>query len=360
MEGIDMKKTALKKLFSKSLILGFSLALTLPSLSWGGPKGIQYVPLEQLSDPKNMEKAVEELTDDGKGKHFGKIKKVVIPSYFIEFRTVSSGRVVKKSMLGAHGVSTNATVTYGNPDPTVGQAIATAALADLTERMTAAGYEVVKPVDVTSLEAFKKLPPFVDGKITDPTFKQVGFSDYKSMYSAADGSVIYFDGISQNPESMSNPNSEGTAVSAQAWEMAGGEGVGVVRPKIVVEFVNFIGETRDEKKKEYNVFGKEVEVTTEYATISAIPQIKIYPSQYMVTRSFVKVIGKYFPDNLGSVYLNNKIELASTVPSGALGKIEDNGGKWVFTANNEKYKEAAIEQLKVFNALMVGKMKTFK
>lgn len=330
------------------------------AVAWAGPKGPQYVPLEQLKDEKNLQKAVELLTDDTKGKQFGKVKKVVIPSYYVEFRTTSSGRVVKKGLLGQHGVAVNATVSFGNADAAVMQSIATAALADLKERLAAAGYEVVNPGDITALEPYKKLKPFPSGKITDSTVKQVGFSDFKAMFAAAESTPIYFSGVTQDPEAATSPHFDGAAVDGMVWEQAGGEGVGVLRPKIVVEFVNFIGETYSTSKKDYDIWGNKVEITTDHANISAIPQVKIYSSSLSITRTYVKVIGNTYADNVGSVYVNANVELASTASGPSLGSVDDKDGKWVFTANMDKYKEAALDQLKVFNALMVGKAKTFK
>ncbi len=354
-------KAPLRGLFFVCLML-VTVAST---FAWAGPKGPQYVPLELLKDEKTLKKAVEALTDDTKGKQFGKIKKVVIPSFIVEFRTTSSGRVVKKGALGQHGVAVNATVSFGNPDKAVMESIASAALADLTERLTAAGYQVVNPGDVTALEPYKKLTPFPSGKVTESTVKQVGFSDFKSMYVAAEGLPIYFDGVTQDPESPASPHFDGTAVSGAVWEKAGGDGVGVVRPKIIVDFVNFVGDTGQQNAKDFlgneilpDRFGNKPQV--DFASISAIPQIKIYASLLGVTRTYVKVMGNTYPDDVGSVYLRSDIELASTTTSDTLGKVEDNNGAWIFTADNEKFKEVAIDLLKEFNALMAGKAKSFK
>ena len=354
------------KALKKGLLVFCLMLLPVPSaFAFGGPKGPQYVPLEKISDAKYLKKAVDDLTDDTKGKQFGKVKKIVIPSYYIEFRTTSSGKAVNKGLLGQHGVSADISLTYGNPDPAVMQAIATAALADLTERLAAAGYEVVKPADVAGLEPFKKLAPFPSGKIAESTVKQVGFSNFKSMYAAAEELPIYFDGVMQDPEAPSAPHFDGTAVSGAVWEKAGGDGVGVLRPKIVVDFVNFTSETGQKAAKDF--MGNEIlpdrfgnVPKSDFASISAIPQVKIYGSMLGVTRTYVKVMGNTYPDDVGSVYLKGDIELISTTTSDALGRVEDKNGQWVFTADNEKYKEVAIDLLKTYNALMVGKAKSFK
>jgi len=140
-----MKKTVLRYL---------SIAMVCTSgIAWGSPKGSQFITLDMLKDPKVLEDTVDDMTNDTKEKQFEKINRVVIPSYYIEFRTVSSGKALKK---GFKDISVNAHVTYTNADQAVMEAIANEGLADLKAQFTAAGYEVVEPGDNTATEEYKK------------------------------------------------------------------------------------------------------------------------------------------------------------------------------------------------------------
>lgn len=341
----------------KTTTLSLTLATVLLSAiglesAWAGPKGAQYLATENLQDEKTLGKFVDQMTNDVKGKHFGEIKKVIVPTYYLEFRTVSSGKVLKK---GLKDVSVNATVTYANPDKAVMESIASAGLADLKARLAAAGYEVVEPGDIKTLEQYKKLTLMPSGTIADSTAQPIGWSKFKAMFASAGGEPAYVV-IPGEPGWGMSVAYASYGLDGALWKNAGGEGVGIIRSRMLIDFVTFIGETGKSKTGEYESMANDG--WSNYAKITAKPQVQVWLPSLCTTRTYIFFGGKTGGDNLGCVNVNPEIQLTSKATPDSLGKLD--ADNWTFTANNDKYKEAAIEQIKIANALLVGKAQTFK
>lgn len=315
-----------------------------------GAKGAQYLATENLQDEKTLEKFVDSMTTDTKGKFFGKLKKVIIPTYYIEYRTVSSGKAVNK---GVKDVSVNATVTYANPDKAVMEEIAAAGLADLKTRLAAAGFEVVEAGDLNAIPKYKELKPFASGTIGESTAQPIGWAKFMSMYASAGGAPIYI-AIPGEPA----PDGGGIRavmdaahVDGALWKNAGGDGVGILRPRMVIDFITFVAD----KGTTYDMEGWK-----KYASLTAVPQVQSWLASLCTTNKYVFFAGRAGGDKFGCVNVDPNVQLASKDSGAALGKLEETDGKWLFTADNDKYKAAAIEQVKIANALLVGKAKSYK
>lgn len=337
----------------KSILLSSALA-ALASSAWAGPKGAQYLAGENLQDEKTLAGFVKSMTDDAKGKHFAKISKVVIPTYYLEFRTASSGKALKK---GLKDISVNATVTYANPDKAVMESIATEGLADLKSRFAAAGYTVVEPGDIKSIDRYAKITTIPSGTIGESTAQPIGWARFKAMFASAGGEPFY---VTIPGETGWGPMVAMAAagVDGTVWKNAGGEGVGVIRSRMLIDFVTFIGDTG-------KTYVGNNDTTSEggwknYASISAVPQVQVWLPSLCATRTYIFWGERILADNMGCVNVNGEIQLASKITGDALGKLGDKGDQWTFTADNAKFKEAALEQIKIANALLVGKAKTFK
>lgn len=340
--------------FAGALALIVMCCMQSPHAS-AGPKGSQFLTTEMLQDTTLLKKTVDAMTDDTKGKQFGKTKRVVIPTYYIEFRTVSSGKALKK---GLKDISVNATVTYTNPDQVMMEAIATEGLADLKARFAAAGYEVVDAGDISTLEPYKNLKMMQSGTLAESTAQPIGWSKFKAIFASAGGTPIYFSipGEPDIGQGMAGIFAS-AAMDGTAWKAAGGEGTGVVRSRMIIDFVTFIADTG---VKYDAMAGVDEEKFKNYASISAIPQIQVWLPSLCTTRTYIFFGGRVGGDDFGCVNVKPEIQLASKVVGDTLGTVEDKDGTWLFTANNDTYKEAALEQIRVANILMVEKAKTFK
>ncbi|MEK7858231.1 MAG: hypothetical protein AAB320_03735 [Elusimicrobiota bacterium] len=321
--------------------------------AWARPKGAQFLETENLQDEATLNKFVSEMVDDGKAKNFGKIKKVIIPTYYLEFRTVSSGKALTK---GLKDVSVNATVTYANPDKAVMEEIAAAGLADLKTKLAAAGYEVVDAGDIKALEQYKNLSLMPSGTIGESTAQPIGWSKFKAMFATAGGEPTYTVIPGETNWSMKSAYTS-YALDGALWKAAGGEDVGIVRSRMLIDFVTFVAESGKSKTGDYESMANDG--WSNYAKISAIPRIQIWLPSLCVTRTYVFFRGTTGGDNMGCVNVKPEIQLSSKMGPADLGTLVDTNGAWNFTANNAKYKEAVIEQVKITNTLLVGKAKTF-
>lgn len=338
---MTMKKTIVSLLLVAAIASAAGLALA------GGVKGVQFLAGENLKDAAVLSKFVDQLTTDTKGKNFGKVNKVVIPTYYLEFRTVSSGKALKK---GLKDVSVNATVEYSNPDKAVLESIAAEGLADLKAQLAAGGFEVVEAGDLKALDKYKDLQTIASGTLGESTAQPIGWSKFKAIFASAGGAPIYTV-IPGEPGWGMSAAYASYGVDGTVWKNAGGEGVGIVRSRMIIDFVSFTGETG----KTYDMDGWK-----NYANISATPQVQIWLPSLCATRTYIFFGGKVAGDNLGCVSVKPETPLASTMPAAALGKMEDKNDTWLFTADNAKYKEAALEQIRIANSLLVAKAKTYK
>lgn len=146
------------------------------------------------------------------------------------------------------------------------------------------------------------------------------------------------------------------------WKKSGGgeADIAVVRSRMILDFVTFIADTG---VKYDGLATNEADKFRNYASISAIPQIQVWLPSLCATRTYIYFFKRWSGDDFGCVNVNGDIQLASKIIGDELGTITGiagNSGDFNFTANNDKYKEAAIAQIKVTNALLVAKAKSFK
>ncbi|TPW21222.1 MAG: hypothetical protein FD126_900 [Elusimicrobia bacterium] len=336
------------KTLSTSTLLAACLTVAVgAAFAFGGPKGLQFLAGENLSDAAVAGKLAEQMTNDTKGKNWGKVNKVIVPAYYLEFRTSSSGKALKK---GLKDISVNATVDYTNPDKAVMESIATEGRADLKAKLAAAGFEVVEAGDLKALDKYKDLKTLESGTLGESTVQPIGWAKFKAIFAAADGAPIYTV-IPGEPGWGMSAAYASYGVDGTLWKNAGGDGVGIVRSRMLIDFVTFTGESG----KTYDMDGWK-----NYANISATPQVTVWVPSLCVTRTYIFFGGKVAGDNLGCVNVVPEIQLASKMPPATLGKLEDKNETWLFTADNAKYKEAALEQIKVANSLLVAKAKAYK
>ena len=334
--------------------------------AWAAAKGMQYISLEPLAEPAMLEKAVGSLTDDTKGKLLQGVKTVFIPTYPVQFRVASGGTFMKKSLLGSGEMSVQSLVRWSNPDPAVMQQVVDAGYADFVEQLKGAGFEVVPADKLVAMDEYKAIKPLATGKVLNTA--AVGSSIAKWMrsesvvYSAAP-LVWYAAGIAQDPSNMNNSYAENVKQDTLMWEKLGGKDSGnlaMLRPNLMVDFVMFDGKGWDTSRKEVDTWGRRVEITTSHATISAIPMVSLYNSYYQVVPTYMHFGSLYSPTALGSVQLAAGMQLGSA--NTGFGTVTEgkDGDEFVFTADLAKYQQAAIDQLKIFNRLMVAKMQTYR
>ena len=223
-------------------------------------------------------------------------------------------------------------------------------LAPLKTRLAAAGYEVVEAADPNASERYQKLTKMPSGTVGESTAQPIGWSKFKALFAGAGGQPIY-PVIPGEPGWGMSAAMDGAATDGEVWKAAGGEGVGVIRSRMIIDFVTFVGDTG---------VTYDMEGFKNYAKIAAVPQIQVWLPSLCATRTYIFFGKRIIADNFGCVNVEGAIQLASKITGDTLGKLEEKDNQWSFTADSAKYKEAALEQIEIANTLLVAKAKTFK
>lgn len=318
---------------------------------------------------------VKEFTDSEGSRHIRKTKKVIVPTFQVEFLVKTGGSAGSYDAMSKNRTSTSTSYTLKGVSEKTMQDITNQLYAKFVKDMADAGYIVVPQSELEKSEYFKKLASKFDKKSPFKDSSLIG--EGESLFFAAKGLPMYF--------SMDDGKGGIGNVFSQAGSSLGGEGIldlegelmhafdaGLVRPRLVVGFATVTGSSSNNSSS----------VKGEMGVIVASKESKItfYPSVY-------KIIGrdKYQVDNdRGSVFLKKPVvaadnvvadivdvtslgSKASTMAVNVLGALSALSGGAGFGAsrkeydavmNESAYMAAALKHLSVAEEMMVLKAKS--
>jgi len=352
--------------------------LILSGCAASGPK---YFDPSQFGADKNA--FVEKFTDSENAKHVAKVKKVIIPTFQVEFLTKTSGGSSSKSY--TTGNSASVTVSFSL------KGVSEQTMSGITERLydkfvsdlKAAGYEVVPQAALAKSSNYQKLvakyskkSPFLDesgllekdGKSL--IFSPKGMPVYFSTIDANTKKVGFFEGMSQIGSSM-----KGEAVMNYEGALMHDFEAGLIKPHFVVGFATMEGASSSggsflsaSVKSEMNVT-----IPVQKTQIQFFPSYDKPGDMYIVNGESGRVFLKepmVASDNIASSVVDTT-SATTTVATGLCNTLSAvdrlYGGKGMgsmkitdYDANlvESAYKTAAVQNLNAASEMLVLKAKS--
>jgi hypothetical protein len=259
--------------------------------------------------------AESDLLKDDNLKRLAKngVKKIVIPSFQVVFKTAEGGTSrSKKSFFSGNDpvAEANMVVSWPGVDKAMLQKVADEAYGEFARKLTDSGLEVVPLADVTGSEAYKK----INGT-------SVPVEDGGRITVAPTGLSIYDPSAKMDPNGslsmgIANTNSSGEAGVAKA--VAGDmKGVGVARVVIVVAYGTFdkkasLSQDYLEKTAKASIAFKPL-LTIQPKVESALTSLTIL-SNYQEIPMY-KMPSAYIGGDTSSVFLSSELQSGTIVAS---------------------------------------------
>lgn len=358
--------------------LGYLSGMMLAGLLLSGcASGPKYFDNNKFASDKKA--FVEKYTDSESSRRLAKVKKVVIPSFRVEFLTRTSGGSSARDYSSGNSVSASVAYNLKGVSEKTMLSITNSLYDKFVSDLTAAGYEVVPQSALEKSDNYKKLVAKYDKK--SPFLDESGIleKDGKSLIFAPKGMPVYFSTLDTNTKKPGLFDAFGQMGSAFKGEaVMNYEGAimhdfeaALIKPNFVVGFATIEGSK--------SLGGSFISASVKSEMNITIPvqrtQIQFFPSYskpgdtYIVDGSNGRVFLKepmIAGDNIASEVVD-VTPIGTTVATGVLNVLSavsrasgGSGSSMSITEYDAKmveatYKNAAIQNLSAASELLVMK-----